>query len=142
MKNTSNTYFGRYRIYLRMASTGLLIAPFSSQLWDRFIDSLVDVVMTLVTFAFLLACICVYPVAVALFALFACEGDRLKAKRDEAYWSRMSKEIKSFSNADKVEFLDDTDGRCDKGSPQGLHGWYCSRDKGHDGPCALRKADK
>jgi len=133
MKPNSNTYFGRYRIYLREASTGMLIAPFSPHLWDRFIDSLVDVIMTLVTFAFLIGCICVYPVAVALFALFACEGDRLRAKRYEAYLSRMSKEIKSFSNADKVEFLSVPDGYCDKPMDDV---WICTRGRGHEGPCA------
>jgi hypothetical protein len=127
------TYLKHYWKYARQGSTGLAIAPFSSQLWGSFIDSLVDVVMTLITFAFLLACWCVYPLAVLLFALAACEGERRSVKRSKAFWREVQRgDCLDWERAD----------RCEKGSPQGLSGWYCSRDKGHDGPCALHKVDE
>lgn len=126
------TYLKNYWKYVRQGTTGLALAPFSSDLWHSFIESLVDVVMTLVTFAFLIACICVYPVAVALFALVACEGDRRSAKRSKAFWKEVARN--DCLDWERVD-------RCERGSPQGLSGWRCSRDKGHDGPCALHKVD-
>jgi hypothetical protein len=86
MKN----YLKHYWKYARQGSTGLAIAPFSSQLWGSFIDSLVDVFMTLITFVFLLACWCVYPLAVLLFALAACEGERRSVKFRKEWLERRS----------------------------------------------------
>jgi hypothetical protein len=147
MKPTSNTYFGRYRIYLRKASTGLLIAPVSPQLWSNFIDSLVDVAMTLITFAFLIVCICAYPLAVPLFAL--CESDRRTAKAYRAFLARMSKgdcidwrdeaDPPTFTGVDHSSGPDQTaivrHGFCEKAA----EGWYCHRKPDHDGPCAATK---
>ncbi len=118
-------FFKNYWKYVREGSTGLAIAPFSSALWHSFIDSLVDVVMTLITFAFLLACWCIYPIAVLFFALAACESER-----------RSAKQLKEWRDGHLHSK------KCEKGSSQGLSGWYCSRDKGHDGPCALHRIDE
>lgn len=155
MKPSSNTYFGRYLIYLRTASTGLLIAPVSSQLWHEFVDHALDAVITLITFAFLLACIVIYPISVPLFALAACENDRRSAIKRAEFLKRMNRGCTDWRDeADPTTFfgLDPASGPdqtvhvrrewdenteryyklCEKAPP----GWYCSRRAGHDGPCA------
>ena len=134
--------------YYREAVIGLAIAPFSGFLWNGFIEHAVDVVMTLLTFCVLLFCIATYPLSCAVFALIQLQADRRKAKSDGERILNMARDIRSFSDYDKVEFLNDgTDPKCpptehvevcDKAVP----GWQCSRLKDHDGPCAAYKMEE
>ncbi len=128
-------YFRNYLQYLRECSTGLLIAPFSNHLWGGFVDSLVNVFMTILTFALLIVSVCVYPLAVPLFALLACESERRDAKSRKAFLKRMSR-------GDCLDWSHEADPKCSKGSPQGVPGYRCSRAVGHDGPCALREVSE
>jgi hypothetical protein len=105
--------------------------------------------MTLITFAFLIVCICAYPLAVPLFALAACESDRRTAKAYRAFLARMSKgdcidwrdeaDPPTFTGVDHSSGPDQTaivrHGFCEKAA----EGWYCHRKPDHDGPCAATK---
>jgi hypothetical protein len=139
-------YLRNYRKHLKDGAVGLLIAPVSNQLWSEFIDSLVDVVMTIVCFVFLIFCICIYPISVPLFALAACESDRRSEKARKAFYERMSRGDcidwrdepgETFFGIDHAAGHDQTVyvKFCDKAAP----GWQCSREVGHPGPCAATK---
>lgn len=145
--------------YYREAVIGLAIAPFSGFLWNGFIEHAVDVVMTLLTFCVLMFCIATYPLSCAVFALIQLQADRRKAKSDGERILNMARDIRSFSDYDKVEFLNENPEWlnkeikfanrheyaptehvevCDKAVP----GWQCSRLKDHDGPCAAYKMEE